>query len=252
MMVDASLPPDLAAISGLNQESAYVKQVGKDIPDLRLNVLRDAACAVGARGGFIAQANKNRDEIGVRQATRLDRFAFPTLALKDGLYPPVISKIEGAVSQDGPDMVRLSGVTYRIERAERFALSPITWRDYVFQGFPAPNAMVPTPHHTLLPKTKHEREFWKVTVELCWKDGVAQADRMVSINLAKMEREFYGMALYKQLVDDRLIDAPMVEYNYRSAVGGGNEMIMDDHAYRVVKPGSLVNPLAKPNRGVGK
>jgi defect-in-organelle-trafficking protein DotC len=235
----ANLPPDISAISNLSQESAYVKQVGKDIPELRAMVLRETACAAGARAGLIAQANVIRKEIDTRHVAQLDSFAFGALMLSDGLYPPVISKVTNSVAQDGPDMIRMSNIRYRVERTERFSLAPITWHEYVYQGLPAPDAKVPTPHFTLLPTTPAEKAYWKKSAEDCYVKGIAQADQIVQVNLSRLHRDFMGMGEYKTLALQNKVVPPKVDYTFRPVVGGGNEMIENDHAYRISSPGLL-------------
>lgn len=237
MVMTVTVPPDLDAL--VNIEQVIIEK--KSLPDLRQQILADAACAVGVRGGFLSRSKQLKKEIEERSST-LDKFSFASLTLKDSLYPPVISEVDGSTYQDGTSMVRISGKIYRIERAERFTLAPLTWRDYVYVGVPTDDATVPMPNKELLPKNDEEKEFWKQEVKTCWEQGVQQAEHLFSVNLAKMERDFYGMLLYRKLLSKSLVDAPNVEYLYKKVIGEGSEMSIDNHAYTVTKPGYLKHP----------
>lgn len=236
MSVDA-LPADLETL--MNMEQVVVEQ--KALPTLRQKILSDAACAVGSRGGFLNRSNELRKEIESKADT-LDKFSFSSLTLQDSLYPPVISEVDGSTYQNGTSMVRISGKIYKIERPERFTLAPLTWRDYVYVGVPVENVKVPMPNKELLPKNDEEKAFWEQEVKNCWTQGISQAEHLFSVNLAKMEQDFYGMLLYRKLLSQSLIDAPNVEYLYKKVIGEGSEMSLDNHAYIVDKPGYLKHP----------
>ena len=236
-MMSADLPPDLDMM--MNLEQVVIEK--KVVPTLREKIISDAACAIGSRGGFIFEANKLKKQLENR-ANTLDKFSFSSLTLKDSLYPPVISEVEGATYQDGTSMIKISGKVYRIERGERFTLAPLTWRDYAFVGIPPENSKVPMPDKNLLPKTDEEKQIWKREVAHCWQEGVYQAQHLISVNLAKMERDFYGMLLYRKLLSQRLIDAPNVEYLYDKVQGEGSTMSLDNHMYRIDSPSYLKHP----------
>lgn len=239
-MMDAGLPPDLAVLESL-PSAPIVKQLqANEIPELRVKVVRDAACAVGARGGLYAQSAVKRAEIDGKLSRHLDAaFPFGSVMLQDGLYPPVISQVDDAVRQDGDDMLRISGRIYQIERTERFSLSPLTWHAYVYRGLPAGTETVPVPHSALLPKNDAERSLWSQTVRECWQRGVAQADAIVDSNLSRMERDFLGMLRYKKLVLEGKVTPPKVEYVHEEVSGGGNRMVENDRSYRVSAPSLL-------------
>lgn len=241
-MMDAGLPPDLHTLETLPSAPIVRQMQANEIPELRVKIIRDAACAVGARGGLYAQAAVKRTEIDGRLAPKFDAmFPFGSVMLQDGLYPPVISKVENATRQDGDGLLRISGTIYQIERTERFSLQPITWHSYVYRGLPAGTEKVPMPHPSLLPKTDGEKALWSSAVRECWAQGVVQADAIVDANIARMDRDFSGMLLYKILVLGNKISAPQVEYAHEDVTGGGNRMVENDRSYRISSPSGL-NP----------
>lgn len=234
-----ALPVDLQTL--VNPPAAVVRQ--EEIPVLRSEMLRTAACSLGARGGLLARSKAIRAEVE-RNRPILERYRFQSVMLTGGMLPPVISEAREAVKQDSPKLRRIAGVVYRIEAPERFVTVAPTWRDYVFRGLPD-GGTVEAPPPNFLPKGDAEQEFWRKTVTSCWTKGFEQADQIFDINMSRLERDFSGMLRYKQLVVSGMIVPPKMGVERQASSGSATELVVEDEVHSIVGTSAFQKDPAK-------
>ncbi|MBQ69129.1 hypothetical protein CL689_03615 [Candidatus Saccharibacteria bacterium] len=197
--------PDLEQLMNFDK-GAYVQQL--DIERGRAEMLREAACSLGARGGL----SKRSEEIRVRLETYAPEFdavySFQSVMLEFGVLPPVIISSTDQVKQESDFKVEYSGKVYSMVADAKFVTSAPTWRSYVFKGLEVGGVEPPPP--SFLPKDDKEKILWKSEVARCWKLGVSQANEIAEYNRNELKRDFAGMLRYKLLALKGEIQAPVV------------------------------------------
>lgn len=234
--MDATPPSSSPSLDQLASPQVAVVQKESEISALRRQMIRDAACSLGARGGLAARSAEVRREVDQHAASLDRRYAFQSLLLANGLLPAVVTEVRDAVKQDAPNILRYAGAIYRIESPERFVTGAPTWRDYLYRGFPGSGSAVTMPDSTFLPKTDAEKDFWKRTVVECWASGEEQAMGIFDANLSRLDRDFAGMLRYKLLVLKGMVAEPRVAVDSRAASGSGAELVVDDQVFTVSRP----------------
>lgn len=228
-----ALPPNLDVL--LNPSVAEVRS---QIPHLRQKMLWDAGCSVGARGG-LAHRSEHLRSVLEAQAPQLDRLSFQPFMTSEGMLPPVITEERDSIRQEGTKDKRAAGFIYRMVSEARLVTVAPTWRDYLFAGL-AGGTQVEMPDKVFLPVSGDEKAIWKRAVSECWQAGVAQADGIFTENLARFERDYYGMIRYKMLASRGMVEGLKVGTDFRAVSGNSQEMVVDDHRIRIFGAGGLV------------
>lgn len=233
LTLDALLDPVRSA-AAINEQK---------VSAFRQDALREAALSLGSRGGLAFQGKVIRDDLESR-ASRLDTlYQFSTLLTPQGVMPPVIVEASNAMTVQ-PDVMRIADRIYRIEAKARFVSGPPTWRDYLYLGLPSDSKSA-LPHPSLLPKTPEEQALWRQWVTEGWNDGVAQANAINEMNLARLERDYQGMLRYTLLLAKGLVAEPTVGSDVAIVTGNANEMALGDTVHRVTAPAKLVTDPAQ-------
>lgn len=232
--MDGLPPPSLDAL--LNPT---VVEVRSAVPQMREQMIWEAACSLGARGGLVERSAQIKSLVDAR-AAQLDRLTFQPFMSPEGMLPPVVTEEVESVRQEGERDKRAAGVIYRMVREARFVTVAPTWRDYLFAGLVF-NGKVEMPHKSFLPSNDEEKKVWQKAVKDCWGAGVAQADGIITENLARFEREYTGMVRYKYLVARGMAENPKLGAEVRPVSGNRYEIVVDDQRFRITGAGGLVN-----------
>ena len=80
------------------------------------------------------------------------------------------------------------------------------WQDYLITHFPAPEV----PDKTLLPHNKGEQKVWAIYIQQGLEEGIQQANDIYAANVARLQRDYNGMILYRQLLAEHMVSAPYV------------------------------------------
>jgi defect in organelle trafficking protein DotC len=173
---------------------------------IRLQALKETALTLGAQGGLSSRANQ-LDDMMAKNAMNLSRiFNFNGLMLDNNVLPPVLEQSKNSLNLAGPNIIRASDNTFKIIQQARFVTTAPTWREYLWLNYSKPEL----PDSTLLPATSQERESWIKYVNLGWSNGIDQANTIYKVNLAKLQRDYNGMSLYRTLLSQGIVSKPFV------------------------------------------
>lgn len=208
---------------------ALKAQPGTDVNHIRATALRQAAMVLGTQAGLAWRA-KRVNTFLEEQKRNLDHiFDFSYLILNQNVLPPVL--VEGRDTLDLADdfTIRASDHDYRIVQQPRFITTPPNWRHYIWMGYVKPEA----PNTTMLPKGTNERKIWNKYIQIGWDEGVLQADQIFASNLARLQRDFEGMILYRKLLAQNMLSKPYVSQADLGVTGGGDDMRINDRVLRI-------------------
>lgn len=219
---------NLSELETLNSTSTYATNE-KDIGNLREEGIKETALTLGAQSG-LAYRSKQINQSLEKQATHLNNvFNFGPLMLEHSVLPPVLIGANNTLSMTGPDALRISDKTYRIAKQAAFVTAPPTWHTYLWMTFKTPEL----PNKTLLPKLPQEETLWKKYVAIGWQTGMKQADRIFKVNLARLQRDYQGMLLYRNLLAKHMISEPFVAKTDLGVTGDGNSININDQVLRI-------------------
>jgi defect-in-organelle-trafficking protein DotC len=208
-----------------NQKNRTARETGK----IRIMALKETALSLGAQGGLAWRA-KIIDEELTEQARTLDSiYDFNALVLEHNILPPVLIEGRNILNLANAQTIRLADRTYKIIKQAHFITAPPTWRQYLWLDYVKPEQ----PNVTLLPKTKEEKEVWRVYTEKGWQNGIEQANMILEENLARIKEDFVGMILYRKLLAMNMVSAPYVSHTDLGITGDESELHIDDRVLRI-------------------
>jgi defect in organelle trafficking protein DotC len=205
---------------------------GSGISRIRLNALKETAIAVGAQGGLVWQSEKINESL-IRRTNILNRiFDFRRLMLNHNVLPPVLEKGRQLLTMQGTDAIRIADQTYKIIKQAHFTTAPPTWRQYLWTTFKKPKL----PDQTLLPRNQKERIVWITQIRQGWKRGIEQAKNIYSADLARLKRDYNGMALYRTLLAKNMVSKPFVTKTRLGVTSNSEDtqLYINDQIMRIV------------------
>lgn len=228
---DKSSPPaNLISIHDLLADK--IKQTQKEKSsalvknNLRLEMLREVALAVGASAGLAYEYEKIYGETLKNRANDLDReFNFEKLKLSAGIMPPVITQSHAPYQMEDDDTILIGQAAFKIEKKARMVSAYPTWRDYL-KYTPQDFDLPPSP---MLPKNAEESELWNMAVKEGWLAGQKQANDTWKHSLGELQRDYNGMLLYQTLLNQGQISPTVVANSKLGRVVSqdGTEMSLD-------------------------
>lgn len=199
------------------------------VSEIRALALQETATGVGARAGLASQAKLINDKLSSREESLDETYNFRAMLLEHDILPPVLVEANQPLNLAGPDTIRLAQKIYKIEVQAHFVTAPPTWREYLWLNFPKPVL----PDKTLLPCTHAERGIWNHYVAIGWAQGIQQADHIFAANLARLNRDYKGMILYRKLYAANMVSAPFVAKAELGITGDGSHMRIGDEVLRI-------------------
>nr|MDD2749164.1 type IV secretory system conjugative DNA transfer family protein [Acidithiobacillus sp.] len=196
---------------------AVVRKLG----DLQQRAMRKEALSLGAQAGLYVEGKKLDDWLLTR-APQLDktydfrRLVYPASLHVQGrltgtsLLPPIVEFSHDFTRLEGPDTLHVSRSFYRITNQARFSTVVPNWREYLIQGWSKPD--VQSVPRVLLPENAKERKTWIAAVQRGFVLGKAQAITNFHTSLARLQRDFLGMVLYRKLEMQGKIGAPVLAH----------------------------------------
>lgn len=207
---------------------------------MRLDIIRDAAMALGVRAGFSSQSKKLLAEIDSRKS-ELDRlYHFNVMFTNSGVYiPPVIEETKDKVLTNG-SVMRILSRSYRFLKRGYLALQAPTWRDYLLIGLDPSEPELPA--SIAMPKegNDEEKRVWDEAVSKGWKRGIEQANETYQINQARLDREFMGMMLYQSMRERGLITNEIIAGSYVPVSGDKNHLNLNERVYQITQEPEMV------------
>ena len=236
----------LSQLESLNAYNAPSSS-SSDISNIRLQAIKETATSLGAQAGLAAksqQINKVLD----KNTAQLDRiFNFNALLLNHNVLPPVLEQSNQLLNLDGPNAIRIADKTYKIVSQARFVTTPPNWRQYLYMDYKKPDV----PDRTLLPRNESERSAWIKYLNLGWKSGTSQARTIYLADLSRLERDYKGMLLYRELLDRNMVSKPYVATTNLGVTSNSNDsqIYINDKVLRITALPKL-NPNSKQWRSV--
>lgn len=246
--VAAALPasaaePDSPALSRvLNAKSEAT--VSNGISDVRASALREIGESIGRRAGLADEGTKIIAETRTDGPGLDSRFVFSELLTPQGLLPPVISEEVDIVSVLDRSM-RVAGAQYRIDAAARFVGVAPTWRDYLFLGLQSdPDKLVEDGGKVGYPRNDKEKAFWEKVVREGYSKGKTQAHKIFELNLARLERDYFGMRRFYELNQRGLVSMPVVASATDSfSRKDPNTVTIGETIFRITAPSGFQDPV---------
>lgn len=228
----AVIPGDTETLSGLIA-MARARNISKNsMPNkgkIRTMALRETALSTGAQAGLAWRA-KTIDEQLTMQARNLDAiYDFNALVLEHNILPPVLLEGRNTLNLADTQTIRISDRSYKVAKQARFITSPPNWRQYLWMDFKKPDC----PNISLLPRTKREKKLWIYFVKKGWRNGVEQANAILSESIARIKEDYSGMILYRKLLAMNMVSAPYVSNTDLGVTGDASEMHIDDRVLRI-------------------
>lgn len=172
---------------------------------LKLDAIERVAMSYGAQVGQQAEARRLNDRIK-RQAVTLDGvYNFNSVMLPDDLLPPVLDMTDRAseIEQGGNATVSVAK-SFRVIADATFVRAAPTWRDYLIQ----PEISVIEPDPLLSPGDALERSSFEAAVKKGYEAGRQAAQEVWRASLARLQRDYLGMLLYKRLWIAKMVESP--------------------------------------------
>lgn len=207
---------------------------------LRIPAIRDAALRYGMAGGLNWGTKLINDELN-RKAGELSRiYDFHALLIKapSGQYilPPVISEMDKTFeSSDAEQTIRIADTTYQIDKPASFTPSAPLWHSYLIRGYKTPSK----PGNDDLPRNDMEQQVWANYVAEGWDNGYKQARIIFREDLARLKRDFGGMLLYRQLLSQGKVTAPVVAETSMGITGNGQHARYNDRTLAITGQSQL-------------
>jgi len=228
----------LVGIQSLADGKVSRAQKKQAMGKIREMALKETALSLGAQAGLAWRA-RIIDEGLTRQARNLDTiYDFNSLVLEHNILPPVLLEGRNTLNLADAQSIRVSDRTYKVAKQAHFVTTPPTWRQYLWMDYVQPE----TPNFTLLPKSRSEKQLWKIYTEKGWKKGIEQANTILEESIARIKEDFGGMILYRKLLAMNMISPPYVSNTDLGVTGDSTEIHIDDRVLRITAlPGLNIN-----------
>ena len=223
---------DTTSLAGLESMANMTNQpfgTPESSSKIREMALRETALGLGAQSGLADEA-KIVNAALTQQARALDAiYNFNALIIEPNILPPVLLEGRQTLNLADTQTIRLSDRTYKVSKQAHFVTTAPTWRQYLWMDYQKPEV----PNMALLPKTKEERELWRVYVEKGWNKGHEQARIILQESIARIKEDFSGMVLYRKLLAMNMVSAPYVSHTDLGVTGDASEIHIDDRVLRI-------------------
>jgi defect-in-organelle-trafficking protein DotC len=227
----------LTQLQNLHAEASTPSK--KQMSVLRAQALQDIAMSIGAQAG-LAWRSEHINQVLTKNSSRLDRiYNFNLILLDHNVIPPVLIQGDNSLHLSDAQTLRINDRTYQIISQARFTTAPPQWRNYLWMDYQHPELPLPA----FLPKTSAERTVWKKYATLGWQDGINQANAIFNDNLARLTRDYTGMALYRNLLLKGMVSKPFVARTDLGITGDSSDLYINDQILRITSlPKLQVNP----------
>lgn len=210
---------------------------GEDSESGRKKAIYEVGLTYGAQSGLhwkMANISSYLDQ----EAQKLDQiYNFNFLLMKHNVLPPVVANYGKTYTIESDDTVRLSDYEIKMVKPARFVSVAPSWRNYIYLSYPKPEA----PPERLLPQDPDESEIWVEATRKGWEQGVSQAASIFQTGLSRLNQDFQGMVLYKQMYLQNMISAPYTETTNLGVTGDSSGLRLNDKIIKITRP-SLLNP----------
>lgn len=214
---------ELSSIAALKSTDAT------KIGAIRLDSLKQVARGLGAQAGLSWRSRQLNLILNAQKRTLDQIFNFNYLILNQNILPPILSEGRNILNLADEFTIRVSDHEFQITQPPRFITVPPNWRNYIWMGYKKPE----TPNSTLLPQNAAERKVWNDYIQIGWNEGIIQADQIFAANLARLQRDYEGMILYRKLLAKHMVTPPYVSQADLGVTGDGNNIHINDRVLRI-------------------
>lgn len=219
---------NLSQMQNMKQIQSSTKPAG-DVNPIRVDAIKETAMTLGAQGA-LALRSEQIDAILTKDSSLLNQaFNFVPLMLPHNVLPPVLVTGRSTLNLEDQQTIRIADQTYTIVQQAKFVTVPPTWHDYLWMAFPKPEQ----PDKSMLPKNSAEQYLWRKYITLGWEQGIEQGNNIFSENVARLKRDYQGITLYRELLDQKIIDAPVIASANLGVTGGGDTLTINDQVQRI-------------------
>lgn len=227
----------LKELSADNIKKIQKAKLENHVDSLRAEAIKSVALQLGTSAGLAAEFKKYEKMIESKSAELDKTYDFEKLKISPGVLPPVISQGFGNYQQKSDKVFHVSGKTFKIEEDAKVVSVFPTWRDYLKLNFKPADL----PSNNFMPKTKAEKKLWDSEVKKGWEIGARQAAEVWNNSFAKLQRDYEGMILYKQLLADKAA-LPVVVATAKLGVTGNSREMSVDHMVVEITQDAELNP----------
>lgn len=186
--------------------SAQLSSIPAGISETRAQALRQLGVGLGMRAGLADESRLIIEEIEKSKSDLDTKFNFGALTFSNGALPPVVEEAQDVIAITDYSM-RIKGRVYRIVTPASFNHN--NWRNYLYLGLLAnDDPIVGEAQRTVLPKDGPEKTYWEAIVRKAHEEGRKQSRKTFELNLARLERDYNGMNLFRELNRRNLVSAP--------------------------------------------
>ncbi len=224
-------------LRGLHQTQNPKKLAPKDINDIRLTGIKEVAMTLAAQGA-LAKRSQEINLMLENNHQQLDQiYNFNALLLNHNIMPPVMTEGKATFNKTDNNAIRIADKTYRIVQQAQFITAPPNWRNYLSLTYEKPEI----PDYNVLPREEsiEEVKHWQQGIDEGWKAGSKQANQIFAENIARLQRDYNGIVLYRKLLNNKMISAPTVAEMTLGVTGGGDELTINDRFKRITNVPSL-------------
>jgi defect-in-organelle-trafficking protein DotC len=205
------------------------KTARQSVSPIRIQMLRDTALSLGAKGGLAFRA-KEINAISLKHTNLLQRiFNFYGMLLDDNVLAPVLAEGRKNLGVANNTTLRTADRNYEIVAQARFVTAPPTWRDYLILNYDPPEK----PDSMLLPRNQAEQIVWKKYIHEGWEAGIKQADTIFEENVARLARDYKGMIIYRSLLAQNMVSLPYVANLELGVTGDDSHLNINDKVLRI-------------------
>lgn len=229
---------DPLSLSDLTQlKNSVFKDLSRQTLGPRLTIVREAGLFIGTRGGFadyVAKLNSKLEEKD-RLLRQIYDFSRLIAVTSSGhlMLPPIVTEQKSSleINQTGEMLVERDLVFEIIEPARLTSVVP----DYSSYITLSPDP-VQIEDSRVLPRNKEEEKIWSSAVKEGWQIGEAQGLAVFEEGLRVLERDFLGMALYRELLKKGLVNEWIIATSRQGVIKDGDTMLVGGILVRITLP----------------
>jgi len=200
---------------------------------LRAEAQKEAAYSLGVQAGVSWRYDQINNVLWAQAAVLDQLYNFRPMMLNDGkVMPPVVTMGEDTFDLQDRTTAQGSIVTWHIIAPAKIVSVVPTWASYLIQHYGVDLSSV---NAALLPKNDAEKKLWHTYVMQGWSDGIDHANRLYTIALANLTRDFLGVARFQLLAREGMLSVPDLAVGDMGVVINKDTMLVGAKVYRIVE-----------------
>lgn len=199
--------------------------------NLRCRVIGEAGSTIAFQQGLRWRYSQLENACR-RRSNELDRmFDFRPLLIDGRVLPPVIRWAGRSMSLHDESSATAVDATYRIIQPARIVSTAPIWEAYLLKDFDAFDGTL-----EVMPRTSDEKTSWRLGVEKGWDEGVAHADEVFDMNMARLVSDYRGMLRFKMLAKAGMLSIPVLAEGRLGVRVGDRTLDVNQTVFRITAP----------------